>query len=134
MYNHISSCRLFKISLTINTLILRLNNKTRYFTLFWFISAFSQQPSLPANQGMRPIQSPRPYTTFELDQIRQYQKRFAIEKHFDLDVSFVFLTFSQQFNHDLMGGIADVYATVRQCGGSHTMTLPFKRQIKTQFE
>jgi hypothetical protein len=37
---------------------------------------FRQQPSLPANQGMRPIQSPRPYTTYELDQIRQYQKRF----------------------------------------------------------
>ncbi|CAF2052883.1 unnamed protein product [Rotaria magnacalcarata] len=72
-----------------------------------------QQPSLPANQGMRPIQSPRPYTTYELDQIRQYQK-------------------SQQFSTDLSGGVADVYATVRQCGGSHTMTLPFKRQIKIQ--
>ncbi|CAF4173339.1 unnamed protein product, partial [Rotaria magnacalcarata] len=30
------------------------------------------------------------------------------------------------------GGAADVYATVRQCGGSHTMTLPFKRQTKGQ--
>jgi hypothetical protein len=38
-----------------------------------------QQPSLPANQGMRPIQSPRPYTTYELDQIRQYQKRSLID-------------------------------------------------------
>ncbi|CAF0962707.1 unnamed protein product [Adineta ricciae] len=72
-----------------------------------------QQPSLPANLGMRPIQSPRPYTTYELDQIRQFQK-------------------SQQFSNDLGGGVADVYATVRQCGGSHTTTLPFKRQIKTQ--
>ncbi|CAF0931475.1 unnamed protein product [Rotaria sp. Silwood1] len=72
-----------------------------------------QQPSLPANQGMRPIQSPRPYTTYELDQIRQFQK-------------------SQQFSNDFSGGVADVYATVRQCGGSHTMTLPFKRQIKIQ--
>ncbi|CAF0820339.1 unnamed protein product [Rotaria sp. Silwood1] len=71
------------------------------------------QPSLPANQGMRPIQSPRPYTTYELDQIRQFQK-------------------SQQFSNDFSGGVADVYATVRQCGGSHTMTLPFKRQIKIQ--
>jgi len=62
---------------------------------------------------MRPIQSPRPYTTYELDQIRQFQK-------------------SQQFSNELGGGVADVYATVRQCGGSHTMTLPFKRQIKTQ--
>ncbi|CAF0805235.1 unnamed protein product [Adineta steineri] len=72
-----------------------------------------QQPSLPANLGMRPIQSPRPYTTYELDQIRQFQK-------------------SQQFSNDFSGGVADVYATMRQCGGSHTTTLPFKRQIKAQ--
>ncbi|CAF3084645.1 unnamed protein product [Rotaria socialis] len=72
-----------------------------------------QQPSLPINQAMRPIQSPRPYTTYELDQIRQFQK-------------------SQQLTHELSGGAADVYATVRQCGGSHTMTLPFKRQTKGQ--
>ncbi|UJR21321.1 hypothetical protein I4U23_024412 [Adineta vaga] len=72
-----------------------------------------QQPSLPVNQGMRPIQSPRPYTTYELDQIRQFQK-------------------SQQFSNDISSGAADVYATMRQCGGSHTTTLPFKRQIRTQ--
>ncbi|CAF3405905.1 unnamed protein product [Rotaria sp. Silwood1] len=78
------------------------------------VQPHAQQPSLPANQAMRPIQSPRPYTTYELDQIRQFQK-------------------SQQLNNELSGGsIADVYATVRQCGGSHTMTLPFKRQTKAQ--
>ena len=44
-----------------------------FFSLF---PHFRQQASLPANQGMRPIQSPRPYTTYELDQIRQFQKRF----------------------------------------------------------
>jgi hypothetical protein len=32
-------------------------------------------PTLPADKGMRPIQTPRPYTTFELDQIRQFQKQ-----------------------------------------------------------
>ncbi|CAF0724069.1 unnamed protein product [Adineta ricciae] len=72
-----------------------------------------QQPSLPVNQAMRPIQSPRPYTTYELDQIRQFQK-------------------SQQFSNDFSSGIPDVYAAMRQCGGSHTTTLPYKRQIKTQ--
>jgi hypothetical protein len=40
--------------------------------------------------------------------------------------------FSQQFSNELSGGVADVYSTIRQCGGSHTMTLPFKRQIRTQ--
>ncbi|CAF0875248.1 unnamed protein product [Adineta ricciae] len=72
-----------------------------------------QQPSLPVNQAMRPIQSPRPYTTYELDQIRQFQK-------------------SQQFSNDFSSGVSDVYAAMRQCGGSHTTTLPYKRQIKTQ--
>ncbi len=47
-----------------------------YFLFFLYCSSlFRQQPSLPVNQGMRPIQSPRPYTTYELDQIRQFQKR-----------------------------------------------------------
>ena len=40
--------------------------------------------------------------------------------------------FSQQFSGEFSGGATDVYATIRQCGGSHTTTLPFKRQIKTQ--
>jgi hypothetical protein len=46
-----------------------------FLNICFCIIIFRQQPSLPANQGMRPIQSPRPYTTYELDQIRQYQKR-----------------------------------------------------------
>ncbi|CAF3569121.1 unnamed protein product [Rotaria sordida] len=77
------------------------------------VQPHAQQPSLPVNQAMRPIQSPRPYTTYELDQIRQFQK-------------------SQQLANEFSGGITDVYATVRQCGGSHTTTLPFKRQTKAQ--
>jgi hypothetical protein len=53
------------------------NTITFFFLKSFFFSFIisRQQPSLPANQGMRPIQSPRPYTTFELDQIRQFQKR-----------------------------------------------------------
>ncbi|CAF1194805.1 unnamed protein product [Adineta steineri] len=39
----------------------------------------------------------------------------------------------QQFSNEFsVGSATDVYATMRQCGGSHTTTLPFKRQIKTQ--
>jgi hypothetical protein len=30
---------------------------------------------------MRPIQSPRPYTTYELDQIRQFQKRLTYSNY-----------------------------------------------------
>ena len=95
-----------------------------------------QPPSLPASQGMRPIQSPRPYTTYELDQIRQYQKRFDSCTHrLVLSRSILFrCIFSQQFSNEFSGGggISDVYATLRQCGGSHTTALPAKRQTRTQ--
>jgi hypothetical protein len=97
---------------------------------FFSSSVFRQQASLPATQGMRPIQSPRPYTTYELDQIRQFQKRLI--DYLKNSCFIICLNFSQQFSNEFSGGVADVYATVRQCGGSHTMTLPFKRQIKTQ--
>ena len=49
---------------------------------------------------------------------------------------FFFCVSSQQFSSELSGGggggMTDVYSTIRQCGGSHTTTLPFKRQVKPQ--
>ena len=59
--------------------VLLLRRRPRSLTLTCVLSR--QPPSLPASQGMRPIQSPRPYTTYELDQIRQYQKRFDSRSH-----------------------------------------------------
>lgn len=61
-------------------------------------------PSLPTTNGLPPTRSPRPYTTFELDQIRQHAKSFANS-----------------------GEVTDYYATTRACGGSHTTTYPNKR-------
>lgn len=61
-------------------------------------------PSLPTTNGLPPTRSPRPYTTFELDQIRQHAKSFANS-----------------------GEVTDYYATNRACGGSHTTTYPNKR-------
>lgn len=61
-------------------------------------------PSLPTTNGLPPTRSPRPYTTFELDQIRQHAKSFANS-----------------------GEVTDYYATSRACGGSHTTTYPNKR-------
>lgn len=61
-------------------------------------------PSLPTTNGLPPTRSPRPYTTFELDQIRQHAKSFANN-----------------------GEVTDYYATNRACGGSHTTTYPNKR-------
>ncbi|XP_061182001.1 uncharacterized protein LOC133190403 isoform X4 [Saccostrea echinata] len=62
-------------------------------------------PSLPTTNGLPPTRSPRPYTTFELDQIRQHAKSFAGNS----------------------GEVTDYYATTRACGGSHTTTFPNKR-------
>lgn len=63
-------------------------------------------PSLPTHNGLHPTRSPRPYTTFELDQIRQHAKSYANAE------------------------IADYYATTRPCGGQHTTTFPHKRITK----
>ncbi|CAC5402369.1 Glutamine-rich protein 2 [Mytilus coruscus] len=63
-------------------------------------------PSLPTHNGLHPTRSPRPYTTFELDQIRQHAKSYANSE------------------------IADYYATTRSCGGQHTTTFPQKRITK----
>lgn len=72
-------------------------------------------PSLPTTNGLPPTRSPRPYTTFELDQIRQHAKRMYV----GIDKPGVRFANS--------GEVTDYYATNRACGGSHTMTYPNKR-------
>ncbi|XP_005101334.1 glutamine-rich protein 2 isoform X2 [Aplysia californica] len=64
-------------------------------------------PSIPANYGLPKSKSPRPYTTFELDQIRQHARSLGMNPE-----------------------ATDYYATIRQCGGSHTLTHPHKRTTK----
>lgn len=43
-----------------------------------FVVVYSPVPSLPTTNGLPPTRSPRPYTTFELDQIRQHAKRYFL--------------------------------------------------------
>ncbi|XP_052261958.1 glutamine-rich protein 2-like isoform X9 [Dreissena polymorpha] len=110
-------------------------------------------PSLPAQQGLNPTKSPRPYTTFDLDRIRQHMKslntgrntlnyeRAIAERHLamlkktDLRAFFVhfkndFETISQLAQNFANQEVTDYYATPRPCGGSHTLTFPHKRTTK----
>lgn len=112
-------------------------------------------PSLPTHNGLHPTRSPRPYTTFELDQIRQHAKRPPVgrnninferalaEKQLARMRKSDLKAFLVHFGQDLEAlqqqkdallyansEIADYYATTRSCGGQHTTTFPQKRITK----
>ncbi|XP_021348673.1 uncharacterized protein C16orf96-like isoform X5 [Mizuhopecten yessoensis] len=107
-------------------------------------------PSLPSHSGLAPTRSPRPYTTYELDQIRQHAKSGLLGKNninferalaerelvrirkSDLRAFFVHFghdldTYKKQREAFANPEIADYYATQRACGGNHTTTFPHKR-------
>ncbi|XP_076074674.1 uncharacterized protein LOC143045794 isoform X3 [Mytilus galloprovincialis] len=83
-------------------------------------------PSLPTHNGLHPTRSPRPYTTFELDQIRQHAKRSKMSPTLKRMYAGIDRPGSRYANSE----IADYYATSRSCGGQHTTTFPQKRITK----
>ncbi|XP_077979957.1 uncharacterized protein LOC144435245 isoform X2 [Glandiceps talaboti] len=60
-------------------------------------------PSLPESKPLPGTRSGRPYTTFELEQIRAHQKSQNVPE------------------------MSEYYVTSRACGGSHTLTFPHRR-------
>ncbi|KAK2175769.1 hypothetical protein NP493_709g03015 [Ridgeia piscesae] len=113
--------------------------------------------SIPNPAGMPGTRSARPYTVFELDQIRQQMRKRHVDHtdmsnyerailarqlarlrmqdfrafvvHFGKDMQAMSrgpMTFNQNQNQNQLD-MADVYATSRACGGSHTTTFPHRR-------
>lgn len=71
------------------------------------MAAHPPAPSLPEKPALTVTKSMRPYTTFELDSIRQHAKSINA------------------------GEMLDAYYTPRAAGGSHTLTYPSKRVTRT---
>ncbi|PAA59943.1 hypothetical protein BOX15_Mlig007219g1 [Macrostomum lignano] len=71
------------------------------------MGAHPPAPSLPEKPALSVTKSMRPYTTFELDSIRQHAKSVNA------------------------GEMLDAYYTPRAAGGSHTLTYPSKRVTRT---
>ncbi|XP_070581416.1 uncharacterized protein C16orf96 homolog isoform X8 [Ptychodera flava] len=67
------------------------------------LAAHGPVPSLPESKPLPGTRSGRPYTTFELEQIRAHQKSQNVPE------------------------MSEYYVTSRACGGSHTMTFPHRR-------
>lgn len=112
-------------------------------------------PSIPASQGLPATRSTRPYTTFELDQIRQtarsgipgrnshqferalYERQIARCRMHDCKLLPTFTRDLPELppRNKKLGKltpvpaleVTDMYATTRSCGGTHTMTYPHRR-------
>lgn len=71
------------------------------------VAAHPPAPSLPEKPALTVTKSMRPYTTFELDSIRQHARSLNA------------------------GEMLDAYYTPRAAGGAHTLTYPNKRVART---
>lgn len=92
-------------------------------------------PNMPKIQSLPSHKSAKPYTTYELEQIRQHQKMNTggLRKatiNADLPYS------TQKLRNEVvamtgMVDIVDLPPSQRYCGGSHTIMHPFRRSVKS---
>ncbi|XP_071476693.1 uncharacterized protein [Diadema antillarum] len=107
--------------------------------------------SLPENKGLPANRSGRPYTTFELEQIRAAQKKMAMSLPPENELPYIDtipspipgelmrLKHTRQMTDYLRGqassprwrshfqDVPDYFVANRSCGGSHTLTYPHRR-------
>ncbi|XP_041473413.1 glutamine-rich protein 2-like isoform X5 [Lytechinus variegatus] len=108
--------------------------------------------SLPESRGLPSNRTGRPYTTFELEQIRAAQKKIALSIPPENDLPLIEgtqslvpgelmrLRHTRQMTEYLRGcsphvqrwrgayqDVPDYFVASRSCGGSHTMTFPHRR-------
>ncbi|ELT99028.1 hypothetical protein CAPTEDRAFT_227426 [Capitella teleta] len=89
-------------------------------------------PSAPSvNNSMPATRTSRPYTTFELDQIRQHSKSTPMPDIAMSTAARFHFTDSEHMVPEGQTEVVDLYATARACGGGHTLTHPHLRLTKT---
>lgn len=89
---------------------------------------------MPKIQGLPGQKSSKPYTTFELEHIRQHQKMNVAKKPPVIGADLGYQ--AQKLKNEVvaMSGLVDLMElppSQRYCGGSHTIMHPFRRSFKT---
>lgn len=89
---------------------------------------------MPKIQGLPGQKSSKPYTTFELEHIRQHQKMNIAKKPPVIGADLRYQ--AQKLKNEVvaMTGLVDLIElppSQRYCGGSHTIMHPFRRSFKT---
>lgn len=90
---------------------------------------------MPKMQGLPSHKSAKPYTTYELEQIRQHQKMNTgglRKATINADLPYT----AQRLRNEVvaMTGLVDIVdlpPSQRYCGGSHTIMHPFRRSVKS---
>ena len=91
-------------------------------------------PNMPKIQGLPGQKSSKPYTTFELEHIRQHQKMNIAKKPPVIGADLGYQAQKLKNEVAAMTGVVDpieLPTSQRYCGGSHTIMHPFRRSFKT---